>query len=343
MMSRSLCAFNGLVRYHLAYAVMLVRCGLIPPPSGRALLQALRELKVRGPAVLCLDPARYEELQPAMEAWLIRRAGTERGGQLNAGRSRQECQMVAEQITLRDALLSLLSGIMGLGVRCDRPGAAGDSQEWRGVLKHMPRLLNSYLEVNRSRAGIGSVVPTSLPIRRRVLASLLGFRGCVANSMYGYSAFDIEITLLNALKLLAADLHRFAVASRTSGRAPTDASWHLAQTMREAQRLYLTASNLYLDTTPMIRGASSFCTYDCLLILERIAAGLALLARETPLPFSRRSRRAPRVRSLLFRTLMSRVSAERCRVRRAAVELKCQIDAATSCLTRQGSTRPGAI
>src|SRR5450759_3842810 len=98
MMRNSLPAFAGLIRYHLAYVVMLAACGVISSSTAGVLLRALRRLASKGTSALCLYPARYEELQPAIEAWLVDEVGVENGGQLNAGRSRQECQMVAEQL-----------------------------------------------------------------------------------------------------------------------------------------------------------------------------------------------------------------------------------------------------
>lgn len=278
-MRNSLRAFSGLLRYHRAYLVMLMRSGLLKSADARVLIRALRALHAKGLPALCLDPSQNEELQPAVEAWLIQNIGVEKGGQLVGGRSRQECQLVAEQITLRDALLSLIEKVIALGAQSDSfhlPETAGLMGH---VLKHVPRLLMSYREVNKSRAGVGSVVPTSLRINRPQLARLLGFRGCIQNSMYGYSAFDIEIALLNNLTLMAADLYRFSLGLPVQEPAShRQFIKYIELTSHEAQRLYLTASNLYLDTTPMIRGAITVCTYDCILMLDRMETEFLILA-----------------------------------------------------------------
>lgn len=334
MMSNSLHAFSGLLRYHLAYVAMLVDGGLLPSPNGAVLLRALLELGSKGTGVLCVDSARYEELQPAVEAWLIRKAGAGAGGQLNAGRSRQECQMVAEQVVLRDALLTMTESLVAFAAAADATGTAESDAALGATVKSMPRLFRSYREVNTSRAGVGSVVPTSLPIDREMLARLLGFVGCLQNSLYGYSAFDIEITLLNALQLLAADLHHVAHALPASATAQhTDLPGHLALTMRDAQRAHMAATNLYLDTTPAIRGSITFSTYDCLMMVERIGAALAMMSQAIGVSSERgaQTQRPPTEWAGPQRSLRQIARWKRCvadeklRLRRASSELQRRI------------------
>lgn len=291
MMANSLRAFTGLIRYHRAYVIMLTGCRMLPKTTSSTLLRALRRIEAKGTGALCLDCGRHEELQPALEAWVVDQVGMDHGGQLNAGRSRQECQMVAEQIVLRDELLELIDQVIALAESDDQFISRGRNEEIGPLLKHVPRLLRCYHEINTSRAGVGSIVPTSFYIDRDVLARLLGFSGYMQNSLYGYSAFDIEITLLSVLQLFAADLNRYALTlCRHDPALHGDVVGCAANAMQEAERARSVACNLYLDTTPMIRGAITFATHYCLLVVERLRMLLtALEPRVRP-----QSRRSPR-------------------------------------------------
>ena len=198
----------------------------------------------------------------------------------------------------------------------------------------MPRLLRCYRGVNRSRADVGSVVPTNFRIDREVLARLLGFDGCLQNSLYGYSAFDIEVLLLGVLELFAADLSHYTAAPCRHGWASCiDVTHHAAVGMHETQRARSAASNLYLDTTPMIRGAITFSTHDCLLVVEHLRVVLRILNQEMHRRSPRYGKKPSRDRvdemrypwkSCLASYIRS-VGREKTRLRQAEVKLRLQV------------------
>ena len=223
MFDQSLKSFHGLIKYHLAYILMLMEQKIVKRKDGANILAELLRLERMGLDKLAPSPT-HEELHPNVEAWLVKQLGYDVGGQLNTGRARRECQMGGEQLVLRDKLLDAI----GLTARFARVLAQLSRQHVNDVMPYytwfqqaepitlgyffsayleatlldLERLWSSYEEVGRSRFGVGQVVPTSFPIDRRRLAELLGFDRQIENSLYGYSSFDIEAVLLNVLTML---------------------------------------------------------------------------------------------------------------------------------------------
>jgi argininosuccinate lyase len=325
MFDQSLKSFHGLIRYHLAYTLMLMEQKLVTRKDASKILSALLRLEGLGLDKLAPDPI-HEELHPNVEAWLVQQLGYDVGGQLNTGRARRECQMGGEQLVLRDRLLD----VMGLTLRFGRVLAQLSHRHVNDVMPYytwfqqaepitlgyffsayleatlvdVDRLWASYDEVNLSRCGVGQVVPTSFPISRARLAELLGFAGQIENSLYGYSSFDIEAVLLNALLMtlthacrMSDDLYVWTTQefgliefgdafSGTSFIMPHKKNPHALRFVRmmatRAQSTHALVANLYMDTTPMIRGAISLSTSYCFDTMDEVSGCLKVLTAALP-------------------------------------------------------------
>ena len=325
MFDQSLKSFHGLIRYHLAYTLMLMEQKIVKRKDGAKILAELLRLERLGLDKLAPSPS-HEELHPNVEAWLVKQLGYDVGGQLNTGRARRECQMGGEQLVLRDKLLD----VIGLTLRFARVlgTAVGAARQRRDALLHLVpagRADNARLfflgvpgsdiarcgpamvelrEVGRARCGVGQVVPTSFPIDRKRLAELMGFERRIENSLYGYSSFDIEAVLLNVLTMLLTHACRMSddlyvwttqefgliefgdAFSGTSFIMPQKKNPHAVRFVRlmatRAQSAHALVTNLYMDTTPMIRGAISLSTSYCFDTMDEVSGCLKVLAAALP-------------------------------------------------------------
>ena len=325
MFDQSLKSFHGLIKYHLAYTLMLTERKIMKRKDGAKILAELLRLERLGLEKLAPSPS-HEELHPNVEAWLVKQLGYDVGGQLNTGRARRECQMGGEQLVLRDKLLDVIGFtaqfarvLVELSERHvndvmpyytwfqqAEPITLGYffSAYLEATLIDLDRLWASYAEVGRARFGVGQVVPTSFPIDRKRLADLLGFDRQIENSLYGYSSFDIEAVLLNALTMLLThacrmtdDLYVWTTQefglvefgdafSGTSFIMPHKKNPHAIRFVRlmatRAQSQHALVANLYMDTTPMIRGAISLSTSYCFDTIDEVSGCLKVLTAALP-------------------------------------------------------------
>lgn len=325
MFDQSLKSFRGLIKYHLAYMLMLRERKIVKPKDAAKILAELLRLERLGLEKLAPSPS-HEELHPNVEAWLVKQLGYDIGGQLNTGRARRECQMGGEQLVLRDKLLDVIDFTARYArvlVELSRrhvndvmpyytwyqqaePITLGYffSAYLEATLIDLERLWASYEEVGRARCGVGQVVPTSFPIDRKRLADLLGFDRQIENSLYGYSSFDVEAVLLNALTMLLTHACRMSddlyvwttqefgllefgdAFSGTSFIMPQKKNPHALRFVRlmatRAQSQHALVTNLYMDTTPMIRGAISLSTSYCFDTIDEVSGCLKVLAAALP-------------------------------------------------------------
>jgi argininosuccinate lyase len=223
--------FPALIEYNMAYLVASVESQTVPVDSARTLLQVLLELRDEGFNALDYRAER-DGLQPNLEAEVRRRTGADISGWLSIGRARQECELVARQMVERDGLIDVLKLVQGLidefaVLACRDADAVMPYHTWaqhaepvtfgyylsataNALVDDHARLEHAFMQINRSRAGIGQIVPPPLPVDRARLASLLGFDGTLSNSMHGYSSLDLELATLSALTIFSANLARLA-------------------------------------------------------------------------------------------------------------------------------------
>lgn len=223
--------FAALLEYNMAYIVVAANSGSIPKPAASSLLTTLRALDDEGFEAIDYRPER-DGLQPNVEVEVQRRIGSDTSGWLSIGRARQECELVARQIVERDAMLHVLSQARALaGAMLDLARRDADAvmpfHTWaqhaepvtfgyylaataRTMIDDHVRMRQAFIQLNRSRAGIGQIVPPPLSVDRGLLARLLGFESALPNSLHAYGSLDLELGLLSALTIFTANLARFA-------------------------------------------------------------------------------------------------------------------------------------
>jgi len=173
-----------------------------------------------------------EDVHMAVEEAVLKEAGTEAGGNLHIGKSRNDQVATAIRMTLRNELLTLMRSMAHVQehlievaedhietvileythLQPAQPVTFGhylisyvDAFE-----RDMQRLQNDYLRVNLCPLGAGALATTSFPINRERTAELLGFKGLVENSIDAVGNRDFIVETLAALTLTAVNLSRFA-------------------------------------------------------------------------------------------------------------------------------------
>lgn len=220
-----------MIDYHLAHQVVASEAGIVPPGVAATLCTHLESLRRVSAAAL---PYRSEldGLHPCLEARIASDLGAESAGWLNAGRARQEIEMVSRLLLMRDALLNTIASqlaargaLLELAAReaetvmpwqtWGQPGevaTAGYVLETAALAAadDTRRLLRDLEDASRSRAEIGQIVPPPFAYDRARLAGLLGLGAPVPSSLRAYASGDTECALLAHLAIAGANLARLA-------------------------------------------------------------------------------------------------------------------------------------
>ncbi len=220
-----------MIDYHLAHQVAASEAGIVPPAIACALCTHLQALRGLSAAAL---PYRSEldGLHPCLEARIAADLGADTAGWLNAGRARQEIEMVSRLLLVRDTLLETLESQLAvrealLEVAAREAHTVMPWQTWAqpgevatagyvleasalAVADDTRRLQRDLDDLSRSRADIGQVVPPPFAWDRERVARLLGLTAPLPSSLRAYAAADTECALLSHLAIAGANLARVA-------------------------------------------------------------------------------------------------------------------------------------
>ncbi len=224
-----------LLRIDAAHVVMLARQEILPRAAAAELLSLNRELEERagrGEPVLEQPPS-HRGLYFVYERRLVERLGPEIGGAAHVARSRNDINAAVARLRLRQELLDLLdSGCEMLGrellvatqhaatamsgfshLQPAQPATFGHYLAAVGaeMLRSLDGLAASFDAVNRSPMGAGAGAGTSFSIDRELTSSLLGFEGCVDNSLDAVASRDYAVQVLSPLAMLGITLTRLAL------------------------------------------------------------------------------------------------------------------------------------
>ena len=216
-----------------AHARVLYRAGLLSEADLEALLRGIDELAADVAAGTFRPAPEDEDVHTALERGLLERLGTELGGRLRAGRSRNDQVATLGRMYLRDqgatlsALLLDLVDVLAAQARShlDAP------MPGRTHLQHaQPILLSHHLlahawplvrDVERlqdwdrrvgaeSPYGSGALAGSSLGLDPEQVAAELGFAGSSANSLDGTAARDFAAEFAFVLAMAGVDVSRLA-------------------------------------------------------------------------------------------------------------------------------------
>jgi len=217
---------DAVVAINKAHVVMLAEQKILSRKDATVLLSMLARA-----SDLQLDSS-MEDVHMAVEELVLKEAGTEAGGNLHIGKSRNDQVVTAIRMTLRNELLSLMRSLSH--VQEHLAEVAEDHLETvileythlqpaqpvtfahyllaniDAFQRDMQRLQDLYKRVNLCPLGAGALATTSFHIDRDRTASLLGFKGLVENSIDAVSSRDFILETLAAITLADVTLSRLA-------------------------------------------------------------------------------------------------------------------------------------
>jgi argininosuccinate lyase len=216
----------------MAHTVMLYESGIITPEEKEIIIEALQTLFNKSEDGLPEWGDEFEDVHSMVEAELVSTAGV-LGRKIHAGRSRNDQVLVDIALWLRhevaliaEETYSLLKKIALLGMRFSaimmpghthlQPAMPSTFGLWFGSYaeslgEDMVALSNAWSAVNVSPAGTAAGYGTSLPLKREIVASLLGFERMVVSSPYAQLRRGKTAKIVaDAIALTAFTLNRFS-------------------------------------------------------------------------------------------------------------------------------------
>lgn len=215
-----------------AHARVLHGAGLLSDADLAGMLDALDALDADVASGAFGPGPDDEDVHTALERGLIERAGTELGGRLRAGRSRNDQIATLVRMYLRDQARHLSGRVLDLvDALVEQAAAAGDApMPGRTHMQHaQPVLLAHHLlahawpllrDVDRwtdwdaraalSPYGSGALAGSSLGLDPAAVAAELGFAGPVANSIDGTAARDVVAEFAFVAAMVGVDVSRLA-------------------------------------------------------------------------------------------------------------------------------------
>ena len=217
---------DAVVAINKAHVVMLAEQKILTKQDATVLLSTLSKA-----SELQVDNS-MEDIHMAVEELVLKEAGTEAGGNLHIGKSRNDQVATAIRMTLRSELLTLMRSLSH--VQEHLAEVAEDHLETvileythlqpaqpvtfahyllsyvDAFQRDMQRLQEAYTRVNLCPLGAGALATTSFPINRDRTASLLGFGGLVENSIDAVGSRDFVLETLAAITLVDVTLSRLA-------------------------------------------------------------------------------------------------------------------------------------
>ncbi len=217
------------IRVDIAHILMLRKQNLIDGASAKKLLTALLGYLEHGLPENAFDMT-LEDIHAGIEAQLIADAGSDAGGRMHLGRSRNDevatCLRMRTRELLIDTLTALFELRQSLISRAEEhtttimPGFTHLQHAQPTTLAHYllayeslfardtSRLFDAYTRVNISPLGSAAFAGTGFPIDRNLTAEYLGFANPMENSMDAVANRDFIAETLSDLAILMTNISR---------------------------------------------------------------------------------------------------------------------------------------
>jgi len=219
-----------MLRLNEAYAVMLVRQGLLSREEGAIILNGLD--MVREELTEEQLDGKLEDLYFNVERRLFRHIGSTVGGKLHAGRSRNDIHATMERMIVRKQVLSVIAQIMELQQALLRKAAENTETVMTGYTHFQPgqpttlahyylaifqtlardvkRLFAAYENTNQSPYGAAAFAGTGFDIDTAFLAKSLGFSCTMENTLDAIASRDYYLEVFSAMAIAATTVSRMA-------------------------------------------------------------------------------------------------------------------------------------
>ena len=213
-----------------AHARVLNRAGLLTDEESERMLAGLDELLADVTSGAFVAGPRDEDVHTALERGLLLKLGSELGGKLRAGRSRNDQVATDFRLYLRDNTrqivkdtLDLVAAIVAQASRYVDVAAPGFTHLQRAqpvsfgheiakhahaLLRDVERLVDGDRRTARSPLGAGALAGSSLPLDPQAVADELGFDSVLGNSIDAVSDRDFAAEFLFATAMLGVHLSR---------------------------------------------------------------------------------------------------------------------------------------
>lgn len=223
--------FDNLGNVNKAHIVMLAEQGLIRGEHAAILAKGVLDMEAAGPEVVTLDPSR-EDAYFNYEAHLIDQIGTDIGGRLHTGRSRNDILATLDRLRCREVLMDLIDALIQV-----RQTAIDNAEVFADVVmpgythlqpaqpitygyylsaveqaleRDCKRLTQTLESMNQSPLGAAAFAGTPFDIDRARTAELLGFDGYLDNALDAVGSRDFILESLSHLSLLSVFWSRVA-------------------------------------------------------------------------------------------------------------------------------------
>ncbi|RZQ62915.1 argininosuccinate lyase [Amycolatopsis suaedae] len=215
-----------------AHARVLRTAGLLTDAELDAMLKALDVLADDVASGAFTPTVADEDVHTALERGLLERAGTELGGKLRAGRSRNDQVATLFRMWLRDAARRVVAGTLDvvdalLAQSRRHPEAVLPGRTHlqhaqpvllahhlqahaQSLLRDVGRLRDWDARTDESPYGSGALAGSSLGLDPEAVAAELGFSASVDNSIDGTASRDFAAEFAFAVAMLAVNLSRIA-------------------------------------------------------------------------------------------------------------------------------------
>ncbi|WIX75285.1 argininosuccinate lyase [Amycolatopsis carbonis] len=215
-----------------AHARVLCKAGLLTDAELAGMLEALDTLAQDVASGAFTPTVADEDVHTALERGLLERAGTELGGKLRAGRSRNDQVATLFRMWLRDAARRVVAGTLdvvdALVSQAQRhpavilPGRTHLQHaqpvllahhllaHGQALLRDVSRLRDWDARTAESPYGSGALAGSSLGLDPEAVATELGFDTSVENSIDGTASRDFVAEFAFAVAMLAVNLSRIA-------------------------------------------------------------------------------------------------------------------------------------
>lgn len=223
--------FEHAMRVNVVHALLLLQGGALTREQARSLAKLYRDMLAGGVDAISLD-SNLEDLHFNIEAHVIRQLGTEIGGRMHTGRSRNDLNATTARMQTRERLLTLAeranrlrrslvdhaqrhAGSVMTGYTHLQPAqpitfgyyllAVADA-----LCRDFKRIVGAYSTTNQSPLGAAALAGSSYPLERTTAAALLGFDGVVENALDAVASRDYMLELLAGCAGFTVTLSRLA-------------------------------------------------------------------------------------------------------------------------------------
>lgn len=215
-----------------AHARVLHKAGLLTETELKGMIEALDVLAADVASGAFTPVIADEDVHTALERGLLERAGTDLGGKLRAGRSRNDQVATLFRMWLRDAARRVIAGTLdvvdALVSQAERhhgailPGRTHLQHaqpvllahhllaHGQALLRDVGRLRDWDVRAAESPYGSGALAGSSLGLDPEAVAAELGFTSSVENSIDGTASRDFAAEFAFAVTMLSVNLSRIA-------------------------------------------------------------------------------------------------------------------------------------